>query len=513
MQHPSLIYVWNLAAVLMSAVLLAACAAGPDFQPPAAPPKSAYVIHDSTAGSNDRGSSSTKAVPRQVFERAKKVRMDWYSLFASPKLNALIQRAIHNSPTLAASRARMHAARELVNQNQGALYPRIGISGGYSRERATGVQSGIASTDGANVFNLYQAQATASYNLDLFGKTRRRIERSEAHLNEQRYQLLNTYVTLINNIVVTAIIEAGLNTAINTTHRIAESQAHTLDIMRQQIQYGIAIKADATQIRTQLARTRASLQPLLKQKALAVTRLAVLVGSPPGQFTDPGFTLGQLHLPRRLPVSLPGQLVRRRPDILAAKAAVHAASAQIGVASANLLPDLNITAAYGRAGFSFSDLGDPAFALYSFGASLVAPLFEGGRLRAAKRRARDLYGAALAEYHAVVLAAFGDVANSLRSLEADAHALQARRTALGAARGNLKTVRAQVANGTADFLNLYTAESQYRDARLAAIKTRVIRYRDTANLFRALGGGWPGISAAPADIIHTGPTAAHAHKG
>ncbi|KEZ78129.1 efflux transporter outer membrane subunit [Salinisphaera hydrothermalis] len=480
-----------LTAAFMLITLITGCTVGPDYHPPAAPASNAYDINGSTTGDeNAEASDSRESIPKQAFERASKVRADWYKVFGSDKLDALIGRAIQHSPTLAAGRARIKAAREVVKENKAALYPQIGVNGGYSRNRVTGAQFGITQSSFTNVFNLYQAQATASYDLDLFGKTRRMIEASNAQLDEQQYQVINTYVTLINNVVATAITEAGLNAAIETTRDIAKSQADALAIVRKQIKYGAAIDADATQIQTQLARTRASLEPLLKQKTLAVNRLAVLVGSNPGDFSDPDFTLDQLRLPHKLPVSVPGQLVEQRPDILAAAAAVHAASARIGVATANLLPDISISGSYSRSALTPSDLGDPAFALYSLGASLSAPLFEGGRLHAAKRQAQDLFVAALSDYRATTLSAFGEVANSLRSIESDARALEAQRTALRAARNNLQTVRTQLKNGAADYVNLYTAQAQYQSAELDYTEARVTRYRDTADLFRALGGGW-----------------------
>lgn len=498
-----------LAAAFTVLTLISGCAVGPDYHAPAKPADDAYSINSSTTGDTDTSAEhGRESIPRQAFERAGKVRSDWYKVFGSDKLDALIGRAVQDSPTLAAGRARIKAAHEVVKQNEGALYPQIGVNGGYTRNRVTGAQFGITQSSFTNVFNLYQAQATASYDLDLFGKTRRQIEASNAKLDEQQYQVVDTYVTLINNVVATAIAEAGLNAAIQTTRDIAKSQANALDIVRKQIQYGAAIDADATQIQTQLARTRASLEPLLKQKTLAVNRLAVLVGSNPGDFSDPDFTLDELRLPRTLPVSVPGQLVDQRPDILAAAAAVHAASAQIGVATANLLPDISISGSYSRSALTPSDLGDPAFALYSLGASLSAPLFEGGRLHAAKRQAQDLFVAALADYRATMLSAFGEVANSLRSIEADARALDAQRSALDAARNNLKTVRTQLNNGAADYVNLYTAQSQYQSAELDFTEARVTRYRDTADLFRALGGGWSSSDDSPmADIA----APAHAH--
>lgn len=506
-----------LAAVFILITLIAGCTVGPDYQPPAKPSNNAYRIKSTTSGDETpHAAKGHQAIPKQAFERAGKVRSAWYQVFGSDKLDALIGRAIQHSPTLAAGRARIKAAREVVKENRGALYPQISANAGYSHNRVTGAQFGITQASFTNVFNLYQAQATASYDLDLFGKTRRMIEASNAQLDEQQYRVINTYVTLINNVVATAITEAGLNAAIKTTRDIAKSQANALDIVHKQIKYGAAIEADATQIQTQLARTRASLEPLIKQRTLAVNRLAVLVGSNPGEFSDPDFTLDQLRLPRKLPVSVPSQLVEQRPDILAAAAAVHAASAQIGVATANLLPDLSISGSYSRSALTPSDLGDPAFALYSLGASLTAPLFEGGRLHAAKRQAQDLFVAALADYHATTLSAFGEVANSLRSIESDARALEAQRTALNAARNNLKTVRTRLHNGAADYMNLYTAQAQYQSARLDYTKARVTRYRDTADLFRALGGGWSKDSHSPAlpDTPDTADSnqAANAHR-
>ena len=413
-----------LVGMAAAGLLLGACALGPDYQAPPAPEDTAYAVNPETAGDTGAPAAShSPAIAAQAFDTAARVRADWYRVFESERLDALIEQAVQNSPTLAAGQARIRAAREVVKQNKAALYPQISVGAGYDRRRVTGAQFGINDPQFTNVFNFYEAQATASYDLDLFGRTRRRIEATSAALDEQQYQVANTYVTLINNVVATALAEAGLNAALQTTRALIDSQADALDIVGKQIAFGVAIDADATQIRTQLARTRASLEPLKKQKTLAVNRLAVLVGSTPGRFEDPGFTLDEIALPRDLPASLPSQLVNQRPDVLAAAAAVHAASARIGVATANLLPDLRISGSYTRQALTPANLGNPINALYTLGAQLAAPIFTGGRLRARRRQARDLYVAALADYRATTLAAFGDVANALRALEADARAL------------------------------------------------------------------------------------------
>nr|WP_280637548.1 efflux transporter outer membrane subunit [Endozoicomonas sp. G2_2] len=382
-------------------------------------------------------------------------------------------------------------------RQSGALFPQIGASAGVSRQRASGIELGIDDPMFINVFNLYSGRISASYDLDVFGKNRRRIERSEAQLDFARYQVLDTYVTLVNNLVATAVAEAGLNAAIDTTRQIIDSQQRTLDIVEEQVRYGAAIDADASQIRTRLARTRASLEPLRKQRAIAVNRMATLVGAAPGDFDDPQFVMDELTLPDTLPVSVPSALVRQRPDILAAEALVHAASAQIGIASANLLPDFSITGSYSREGLALGDLTDPMNALWQLGASVSAPLFAGGRLRAQKRAAQQQYVAALADYRATALAAFGEVSNSLRSIESDARALRDQQDAAEQARRNLKTVRARVNNGAASHISLYTAEAQYQQTLLDVASARVTRYSDSADLFLALGGGWWNADTSP----------------
>jgi len=482
--------VWRAGALagLVGLLLIGGCAVGPDYARPDAPGDQAYQVDNVTAGGTSNDDDTR--LDAQMFERAGAVRADWYRVFESERLDALIKRALTDSPTLAAGRARLKSAQEAVTAGKAALLPQVDASAGVSRQRASGIELGIDDPSFINTFNLYQGRVSASYDLDIFGKTRRQIEQTQARLDFARFEVLDTYVTLINNIVATAIAEAGLNAAIDTTQQIIDSQQRTLDIVAKQVEYGVAIDADASQIRTRLARTRASLEPLRKQRTIAVNRLAVLTGAPPGQFEDPQFHIDELTLPATLPVSVPSALVRQRPDILAAEAMVHAASAQIGIADASLLPNFSIGASYSREGLSLGDLSDPITALWQIGASASAPLFAGGRLRAQKRAARDEYVATLADYRATALTAFGEVSNSLRSLESDARALHAQQTAAAQAQRNLDTVRARVRNGSASYISLYTAEEQYQDTLLEVTDARVTRYRDSAELFRALGGGW-----------------------
>ncbi len=485
----------QLAVYLAISGLVAGCTVGPQYSPPTPPANNAYNVPS--------GTSNVKASLRQQFKQNGRIGKNWYRVFGSHKLNHLINRALKGNPDLAAGQARIVAARQLVNVHESARRPHVGVSAGVSRNRASGASFGISSPQFVNVFNLYQGQISASYDLDLFGKTRRRIEASKARFDRRRFRVANTYMTLVDNVVATAITEAGLNASIQTTHKIAKLLAHKLQHIQNQIQQGAAIKADATPIRTELAQTRASLAPLKRQKAVTVDRLATLVGKPPGQFNDPDFRLANLKLPATLPVSAPSQLVKNRPDIRAAASTLHAASAEVGVATANMLPNFSITGSYGRTALHPSNFADPAAVLYQLGINLTAPLFEGGRLHAQTKAAKARYQAAAADYRATEIKAFEQVANGLKSLQADARALHQRKMALSAAQTNLKTVKHQLNNGAADSIDQYTAAAQYQNARLAYTNARARRYRDTARLFRDLGGGWP--HQHPSHIASSGP--------
>ena len=489
----------------LTLTLSAGCAVGPDFHRPALPANTAYM-HGHAPAKTVVSPGPSGVV--QMFVRAGKVRADWYRLFRSPGLNRLIHLALINSPTLRASQARLLAARENLTASEGALYPQIDINAAVRHERASGIRLGIEDPMFVNVFELYQGQITLDYNLDVFGELRRRVESRQARLEFQRYQLWNTYLTLINNVVATSLAEASINAILNATHQIVNAEAGTLKLLHGQERYGAAAPTDVLRSQVQLSATRANLPPLEKQLAIVRNRLAILTGQTPGTFQEPDIKLKELTLPRRLPVSLSSHLVRQRPDILAAQSLLHAASARVGVATTRLLPSFNLSASYGRNALSLGDLADPIAAIYSFGVGLMAPVFHGGALRAQQRAARALYQAAAADYYNRVLVAFAQVADSLRALQSDAEALKAQNAALQAARRNLDLVRHQLRQGAADYLNLFNAQAQYQRVLINYTAAKLQRYRDTATLFRALGGGWwnlKGNSLDPRDIALAEP--------
>lgn len=488
--------------------MLAGCVAGPDYQPPDSPTPKTYLRGH---GPDRTIQSAGEDGVAQVFVRSGAVQADWYRLFRSPALNDLIHTALTNSPTLAAAGARVRAARENWQAQRGRLLPQLGAGAGVSRQRLNGSMIGLSDPQFSNIFNLFQGQLTLNYDLDLFGLTQRGIEAEHARLDVQRYRLLDSYLTLTNNVVATALAEAAVRAQLQATHELVATQKKSLELLKRQEKRGAVAGNAVLQARAQLAQAQTLLAPLDKQLAITQHRMAVLIGTTPANYAAPKLELSDFKLPLRLPVSLPSDLVRQRPDVLAAESLVHAANAQVGVADASLLPQITITGNLGRDALTFSGLFDPIRTVYNLGAGLTAPLYEGGRLRAQKRAAQARFSAATADYQATVLNAFAEVADQLRSLQSDAEDLAAQQRALTAAKDNLKLVRIQLDRGAVDNLDLFTAQNLYTRALIKQTAARAQRYLDTAKLFRALGGGWwtqaPGKTAsnpAPSPLARNG---------
>lgn len=477
---------------------LGGCTLGPNFAAPKAPAAGAIeaTAPAPTAAASGRGGTS------QRFASGAEVQADWYRSFGSPALNRLVAAALGNSPTLQAAGARLRASRANLAVIKGRLYPQVDAGALASRNRANGAVFGLTGPLFTNVFDLYAGQLSLDYDLDVFGGLKRSIESGEARVAFQRYRLLDTQVTLVHDVVATALAEAGVNAAMTATRKIAAAEHGQLVLLRKMEHYGAVGNADVLRAQTELAATRATLPALRQQRDMARNRLAILTGHDPGTFDAPEFRLDDLVLPARIPVSLPSQLVRRRPDTMAAQSLLHAASAQIGVAIAERFPDFRLSAGYGRQAPTVGNLLDPASAIWNFGLSLMAPLYHGGALKAKEKAARELYRAAAADYRETVLQAFGEVADALRALENDADALKAQEAARDSALQTRDLVEKQLQAGAADYLDLYTAQQQYERAVLQTVAARLKRYQDTAALFRALGGGWSDKDSAEAPVNH-----------
>ncbi|MCM2360023.1 MAG: efflux transporter outer membrane subunit [Geobacteraceae bacterium] len=474
-------------AVLAAAATLSGCAAGPDFRAPEAPAMNKYAaapLPPETAAAPTAGGEA------QRFIAGREVSPRWWEIFNCEPLDRLVRQALADSPNLAAAQAALRLARENRLARIGALYPSVDANFSGERQQFTGASFGQPDSPGG-LFTLYNASVTVSYSLDLFGGTRRGLEALRAQLDYQRYLLEGAHLTLTSNIVTTTVQEASLRARLRATREIIAAGEEQLQLVERRFQLGGASRSDLLTQQAQLAQTRATLPPLEKELARSRHQLAVLAGRLPGDAAQlPEFEQADLQLPQELPVSLPSELVRQRPDIRASEELLHQASARIGVATANLFPKITISGDYGSQSTVLSGLFSGGTAVWSIGASLLQPIFRGGELRAERRAAIAAFDQAEAQYRETVLLAFRDVADVLRALELDARTLKAQADAEAIARDSLDLTRKQYQLGAVSYLALLNAQRQHQQTLLGLAEARAARYADTAALFHALGGGW-----------------------
>lgn len=479
---------WRGFIAVVCCAALAGCAVGPDFRPPAAP-----AVQNYTATALPIQSAEAPGVGgnAQRFDMGAKIPSQWWTLFRSEDLDRLIRMALADNPTTAAAQAALRQARENYSAQYGASrFPGIDANLSAGRERSGGASFGQSGGGGAT-FNLFNASVSVSYVLDIFGGARRELEALQAQVDYQGYRLQGSYLTLTANVVTSAVLEASLRAQLQATRDILADQQQAYALVERQFQLGGIARADVLAQRTQLAQTQAALPPL--EKALSQTRhlLAVLVGKLPAEAGAlPEFDIQGMALPTTLPVSLPSSLARQRPDIQAAEALLHAASAQVGVATANMYPSITLTAGYGSASNKLGDLFSSDAMLWNLGAGLLQPLFHGGELSAKRRAAVAAYDQALALYRQTLLQAFLDVANTLRALESDASTLKAQADVEKAAQDALALTKSQFQLGAVSYLSLLDAQRQFQQARIRLIQAQAARFADTAALFQSLGGGW-----------------------
>ncbi len=468
-------------------VLLAACAAGPDFHRPATDAGQAFTatpLPDATAAADGPGGGA------QHWSAEKDIAAQWWTAFHNPALNALVQEAFAANPDVQAAQAALHQATELVAAQRGAYFPQV--QAGYAPTRQKNPVGTLAPTlaSGAPIYNLYTAQLSVGYTLDVFGGNRRAVESLEAQADAQRFALEATYLTLSTNVVLAAVQEAGLRAQIAAVERVVQIAEQQLRIERRAVELGAIADADASAQEVLLAQSRAQLPALRKQLAVQRDALAALLGRLPAQPPDATFSFDALELPAELPLSLPASIVEHRPDVRAAEAQMHAACAQVGVATANLLPQITLSASLGGTATTPGAMFAVGDTFWSVGASLSQTLFAGGALVHRRRAAVDALDQAGAQYRATVIAAFQNVADTLHALVYDAQALQATADAQQAAERSLGYARTAQGLGAVSDLALLNAEQAYQQAVLARVQAQAARYADTAALFQALGGGW-----------------------
>jgi NodT family efflux transporter outer membrane factor (OMF) lipoprotein len=474
------------AASIAVLIALSGCMVGPDYRTPAPPATGTYTptpLPDQTASS-----PGASGVPQQ-FVAGEDIPAQWWTLFHCEPLDALIREALANSPNVAAAQAALRQAGENLRAQMGTtLYPSVDAKANATREKFNGVTFGQPGL--TEVLNLYNASVSVSYNLDVFGGARRELESLRSQVDYEGFQLQAAYLALSANIVTAAVKEASLREQIEATERIATDEDAQLGVLRKQFELGGVSRAAVLSQETLVAQTRATLPPLRQSLDQTRHQLAVLAGKPPSDTGVPEFTLAMFTLPQSLPVSVPSSLVRQRPDILAADATLHQASAQVGVATANMYPQLTLSASYGPQALTPAGLLKYADMIWSIGAGVTQPIFHGGQLSAQKRAAQAAFDQANAQYRQTVLLAFQNVADTLRALEHDATGLRAQTEAWRAARDSLDLTRGQFRVGGVSYLALLDAQRQYQQTVVNLAQAQAARYADTAALFQALGGGW-----------------------
>jgi NodT family efflux transporter outer membrane factor (OMF) lipoprotein len=462
---------------VLCAALLSACAVGPDYSRP-------DLTKDAGYSSQPLPATATADGVSQRFANGQDIPGQWWQMFHSPELNALVEEALKANPNAAAAQASLRQANELVYASQASFLPTISGSASETRERM-----GFF-TFPPQVFTVASASLSVSYAPDIFGGTRRQVESAKAKADYQRFQLEATYLTLSTNVVNTAVTLASLRDQIAATESLIQSQGQQLEILQARQRLGAVSNTDVLAQQATLAQTRASLPPLQKQLAQTRNQLAAYMGRFPNQAPIENFTLASLHLPDTLPLSLPSAIVEQRPDVRAAEAQLHQASAEIGVAIANQLPQFSITGSLGSGASSLSGLFGPGTGVWSIAGSIAQTIFDAGALEHKKRAAVAAFDASADLYRGTVIGAFQDVSNSLRALESDADALKQQTEAERAAQDSLNLAQDQYKLGAVSYPSLLSAQQTYQNAVLGRVKAQATRYSDTAALFQALGGGW-----------------------
>jgi NodT family efflux transporter outer membrane factor (OMF) lipoprotein len=468
---------------------LSSCAVGPNFKRPTPPAATGYgsaPAQDETTSAEGTGGNV------QRFVAGMDIPSQWWTLFQSPKLNHLVEQALKGNPDVGAAQAALKQAHELYLAQRTSFFPSVqGEFSGTRAKNALGTIANPTSLPQTNpYYNLYTAQLSVSYFPDVFGSTRRQVEIAKAQAESTRFQLEAVYLTLSSNVVATAVQEASLRGQLTATERLLQLQHQLTDFVKRQRSLGTASELDLLAQQSAEAQTAQTLPPLQKQLGQTRDALTALLGRLPSDEPAETFRLDELTLPKDLPVSLPSKLVEQRPDVRQAEENMHAASAAVGVAIADMLPQFSIDADLGSSSLALGKLFTPYTGFWDAGASLTQTLFDAGALLHKKRAADAALDQAAAQYRAAVILACQNVADTLRALRSDADALTASAEADRAAKATFDLAERQRALGTISAVAVLNAETAYRQAELALVQAQANRYSDTAGLFQSLGGGW-----------------------
>jgi NodT family efflux transporter outer membrane factor (OMF) lipoprotein len=466
--------------------LLAGCAVGPDFIEPVAPDVTGYTKEPLRSSSASAGSGLDQ---NQRFIRDLDIPGQWWAAFHSRPLNDLIEYALQHNADLQTAQAALRVAYQNAEAQKSAFWPTVGGNyNSYTQKASTEVSPPGNST--GPYLSLHTLQLDVAYTPDVFGLVRRGVESAQAVTANQQYQLEATYLTLTSNVVAAAVQEASLRAQIEATKKIIRIETDLLGLLKRQLALGQVAVADVLVQEAALAQAELLLPPLEKSLAQQRNLLTALAGRYPSNEIEEKFTLASLKLPSELPVSLPSALVEHRPDVKAAEANLHTASAAIGVAIANRLPLVNLTATVATSATNWGLLFTEPTSAYLLVGAVAQPLFDGFNLYHKQKAAEAAYDEAEAQYRSTVIDAFQNVADSLRAIQADARELKAAVHAEDAALKSLNIVRKQAELGQVNSLAILNAQQTYLTALLTRVQAQASRFADTAALFQALGGGW-----------------------
>ncbi len=485
---------FRLATALCAALSLNACV-GPDFTPPESPDVGSFTPDRQPAKYTAQGKTQHLDISREL-------PAEWWEMFHSPALNSLINRALHDNPNIEAARAALRVAQANVYAEVGQLFPQVTgnetSEGGKVATTPGGAGGGVAApvvgpgSSNPSYYQLHTAQFIVGFTPDIWGGVRRQIENLEAVKENQRFMNEATFLTLTSNIAAGAIQEASLRAQISTTERLVTISKDILGKIRLQYEAGQVSGLDVAAQEALVAQTEATLPPLRKTLAQQRDQLVILSGHLPGESLPERFEFTNLKLPRKLPISLPSDLVSQRPDVRAAEENFHAACALVGVAIANRLPQVALTGNIGRSGTAINQLfnNNPAFFFYNGLASTTQVIFDGFTLQQRQRAAEAGVDQAGANYRLAVLTGFQNVADTLYAIRYDTESLQKALLAEEATAKTLQLTRTQLGQGQVAIQTVLGAQTTNLQASLIVIQAQANRYSDTVGLFQALGGGW-----------------------
>lgn len=465
------------------ALLLGACMVGPDFKTP-----------ETQAAPTYAASGDTPLPADQQLALGKKIEGDWWAAFRSPALDAVIKQALADNQNIAAAKARVAAAQELVKSAGGALLPQVSVGGTMGYQKYGAALFGPAELT-IPPFVYYTVGPTVSFPLDLFGGQRRTVEEKAALAEYRVHELNAAYLTLSANVTAQALASASARSQIAVLRGIVANDARNAELVETAVRFGSDTRTQLLAAQSQLASDRTLLPDVQQQQSTARHALALLVGKAPADWSPPDFALDDFTLPAEIPASLPSELVHDRPDIRAAEAQLHAASADIGVATANLYPKIDLTGTLTQQALTPGGLFNTVASAWGVAGNIVQPLFNGGQLSAERRAAIDRYTEALATYRQTILTAFGQVADRLQALANDAEEIRAQNTAAQAASASLELARTSFSFGNSGVLEVIDAQRRLSQAQLGYSRAKAQRLIDTAQLFLALGGTPPTTTA------------------